>query len=175
MTDTNGYVSPTADTDGYGLVTPLSRMGGMSLFNKPEPDGYSEFGRNWLSTANLDERWRFAQHLLMASNYGLKNTDYGTTRNISDPSALKLRGGSHEVTVEVDSIPGPKDAVILPPTFSSIWHGTNHEETPCPVAIACQTCSGVPGTIVSETTERRPDGSIFTLIMIPLLWVMDGR
>jgi len=24
----------------------------------------------------------------MASNYGLKNTDYGTTRNISDPSAL---------------------------------------------------------------------------------------
>ncbi len=87
-TDTNGYVSATADTDGYGLVTPLSRMGGMSLFNRPEPDGYSEFGRNWLSTANLDERWRFAQHLLMASNYGLKNSDYGTRSNTSDPSAL---------------------------------------------------------------------------------------
>jgi len=87
-TDTNNFVSATADTDGYALATPLSRMGGMGLFNKPEPDGFSEFGRNWMSTANLDERWRFAQHLLMASNYGLKNTDYGTTRNTSDPSAL---------------------------------------------------------------------------------------
>jgi len=66
----------------------LSRMGGMSLFNKPEPDGYSEFGRNWLSTANLDERWRFAQHLLMASNYALKNSDYNTRNNTSDPSGL---------------------------------------------------------------------------------------
>jgi uncharacterized protein (DUF1800 family) len=87
-TDTNGYISVTADTDGYALANPLSRMGGMGLFNRPEPDGFSEFGRNWLSTANLDERWRFAQHLLMATGYALKNTDYGTTRNTSDPSAL---------------------------------------------------------------------------------------
>ena len=87
-TDTNNYISATADTDGYALATPLSRMGGMGLFNKPEPDGFSEFGRNWMSTANLDERWRFAQHLLMASNYGLKNTDYNTRNNTSDPSAL---------------------------------------------------------------------------------------
>jgi uncharacterized protein (DUF1800 family) len=86
--DNNGYVSATADTDGYALASPLSRMGGMGLFTRPEPDGFSEFGRNWLSTANLDERWRFAQHLLMASNYGLKNTDYGTRNNTSDPSAL---------------------------------------------------------------------------------------
>jgi hypothetical protein len=96
-TDTNNYVSATADTDGYALANPLSRMGGMGLFNRPEPDGFSEFGRNWLSTANLDERWRYAQHLLMASNYGLKNTDYGTTRNTSDPSALiraRLPGSS---------------------------------------------------------------------------------
>jgi uncharacterized protein (DUF1800 family) len=88
VTDTNNYISATADTDGYGLASPMSRMGGMSLFNKPEPDGYSEFGRNWLSTANLDERWRFAQHLLMASNYGLKNSDYGGRAGVSDPSAL---------------------------------------------------------------------------------------
>jgi hypothetical protein len=87
-TDTNSYISATADTDGYALVSPLSRMGGMNLFAKPEPDGYSEFGRIWLSTANLDERWRFVQHLLMASNYGLKNTDYNTTRNVSDPAKL---------------------------------------------------------------------------------------
>ena len=87
-TDAGGYVSATADTDGYGLASPLSRMGGMGLFNRPEPDGFSEFGRNWLSTANLDERWRYAQHLLMASNYGLKNADYGATRNTSDSSAL---------------------------------------------------------------------------------------
>jgi uncharacterized protein (DUF1800 family) len=87
-TDASGYVSTTADTDGYALASPLSRMGGMGLFNRPEPDGFSEFGRNWLSTANLDERWRFAQHLLMASSYGLKNTDYGTRNNTSDPSGL---------------------------------------------------------------------------------------
>jgi uncharacterized protein (DUF1800 family) len=86
--DTNSYISATADTDGYALVSPLSRMGGMNLFAKPEPDGYSEFGRIWLSTATLDERWRFVEHLLMASNYGLKNTDYSTTRNVSDPAKL---------------------------------------------------------------------------------------
>jgi hypothetical protein len=62
-----------------------------------EPDGYSEFGRIWLNTSNLDERWRFVQHLLMASNYALKNTDYGTIRNVSDPSKLirlKVPSGS---------------------------------------------------------------------------------
>jgi hypothetical protein len=88
VTDNNGYVSVTADTDGYALANPLNRMGGMGLFNRPEPDGFSEFGRNWLSTANLDERWRFAQHLLMSTGYALKNTDYGTRNNTSDPSAL---------------------------------------------------------------------------------------
>jgi uncharacterized protein (DUF1800 family) len=87
-TDTNNYVTVTCESDGPSLVTPLSRMGGMNLFDRAEPDGFSEFGRIWLNTANLDERWRFTQHLLMASNYGLKNTDYGTTRNASDPSRL---------------------------------------------------------------------------------------
>jgi len=86
-TDTNSYISVTADTDGYGIVTPLSRMGGMNLFSKPEPDGYSEFGRIWMSTANLDERWRFAHHFLMATAYSLKTVD-GTRNNTSDPVKL---------------------------------------------------------------------------------------
>jgi uncharacterized protein (DUF1800 family) len=86
-TDSNSYVSTTADTDGYGLITGLSRMGGMGLFNKPEPDGFSELGRIWLSTANVCERMRFAQHLLMTSGYTLKTTD-GSRSNVSEPAKL---------------------------------------------------------------------------------------
>ena len=95
-TDTNGYVAATADSDGYGLTgksgntPPLSRMGGMDLFNKTEPDGYSEFGRNWLNTANLAERMRFVQHLLMATTSSLKTSDDGSpgSANTSDPVKL---------------------------------------------------------------------------------------
>lgn len=89
-TDTNNYVSTTADTDGYAIASPLSRMGGMNLFNKAEPDGYSEFGRIWLSTANLAERMRYAQSLLMARSYGLKDDDYGAIglNNTTDPAKL---------------------------------------------------------------------------------------
>jgi uncharacterized protein (DUF1800 family) len=86
-TDTNDWVSATGDSDGSGLISPLSRMGGMNLFDKAEPDGYSEFGRIWLNTSNLDERWRFVDQLLMASNYALKTAD-GSRNNISDPSKL---------------------------------------------------------------------------------------
>jgi uncharacterized protein (DUF1800 family) len=89
-TDTNNYVSTTADTDGYAIASPLSRMGGMNLFSKAEPDGYSEFGRIWLSTANLAERMRYAQSFLMTTSYGLKDDDYGAggRNNISDPARL---------------------------------------------------------------------------------------
>ncbi len=104
-TDTNSWTSSTGDSDGYGIggtngnTYPLNRMGGMGLFNKPEPDGWSEFGRNWMNTANLCERMRFAQHLLMANNNSLKTSDYGSagSRNTSDPVALlraKLPGAS---------------------------------------------------------------------------------
>jgi uncharacterized protein (DUF1800 family) len=88
--DANNYVSTTADTDGYALASPLSRMGGMNLFNKAEPDGYSEFGRIWLSTANLAERMRYAQSLLMTTAYALKDDDYGASgrNNVSDPAKL---------------------------------------------------------------------------------------
>jgi uncharacterized protein (DUF1800 family) len=96
-TDSNGWISSTADTDGYGIsgtngnTSPLSRMGGMALYNKAEPDGYSEFGRIWLNTANLCERMRFAQSFLMpTANPTLKNSDYnaGGTRNTSNPVGL---------------------------------------------------------------------------------------
>jgi uncharacterized protein (DUF1800 family) len=104
-TDTNSWVSATCDSDGYGIsgtngnTYPLNRMGGMGLFNKPEPDGWSEFGRIWMNTANLCERMRFAQHLLMAGNNSLKTSDYGSagSRNTSDPVKLlqaKLPGAS---------------------------------------------------------------------------------
>ena len=103
--DTNGYVTATADSDGYGIsglsgnTYPLNRMGGMGLFNKAEPDGYSELGRIWLNTANLCERMRFAQHLLMPTTSTTKDDDYGSAglRNTSDPVALlrkKLPGAS---------------------------------------------------------------------------------
>jgi uncharacterized protein (DUF1800 family) len=95
-TGTNGYITSTCDSDGYGITGtngntyPLSRMGGMGLFNKPEPDGFSEFGRIWLNTANLCERMRFAQHLLMPTAAGTKDDDYGAPGrlNTSDPVAL---------------------------------------------------------------------------------------
>jgi hypothetical protein len=66
----------------------------MGLFNKPEPDGWSELGRIWLNTANLCERMRFVEHLLMPTAAGSKTTDYGNAgrNNTSDPVALlKLR------------------------------------------------------------------------------------
>jgi hypothetical protein len=65
-------------------------MGNMGLFNKPEPDGWSEFGRIWLNTANLCERMRFSQHLLMPTGAGTKDDDYGSPglKNTSDPVAL---------------------------------------------------------------------------------------
>ncbi len=100
ITDSSNYVSSTSDSDGYGIsgrnanTTPLSRMGGMMLFDKPEPDGYSEFGRIWLNTANLCERMRYAQHLLMPTTSSIKDDDYGTTgvANTSDPvKLLKLK------------------------------------------------------------------------------------
>ncbi len=96
-TDTNGYFTTTCDTDGYGVTgnnntttSPLSRMGGMGLFNKAEPDGYSEFGSLWLNTANLCERMRFVQHLLMPASSSTKDDDYTSVgiKNTSDPAKL---------------------------------------------------------------------------------------
>src|SRR5262249_42981744 len=88
-------------------------------------------------------------------------------------SAVNFRGGSPLGTVAVDSIPGPKvllTAAGLPACFT-ISVGTNQDEIPGPVAMACQTSSGVPGTSTSTWTERRPEGSFFTLMTAPWDWL----
>src|ERR1700683_5567932 len=84
-------------------------------------------------------------------------------------SAAYFRGGSQVVTTERDSMPGPKFNVTATgfPSRSSNSVGTNHDERPGPVAMACQTSSTVPGTSTSTWTERRPDASFFTLMMAP--------
>ena len=43
----------------------------------------------------------------------------------------------------------PNEAVATPPSRSSTVCGTNQDEMPGPVAMACHTCSGVPGTSTS--------------------------
>src|SRR5213079_2438583 len=85
------------------------------------------------------------------------------------PCAANIRGGSQAVTTERDSMPGPKLNVIATglPSRSSNSAGTNQDEIPGPVAMACQTSSGVPGTSTSTWTERRPEDSFFTLMMAP--------
>ncbi len=87
------------------------------------------------------------------------------------PSAFVayIRGGSQAVTSERGSIPGPKfnfNATGFP-SRSSNSAGNNQDEMPGPVAMACQTSSGVPGTSISIWTERRPFASFFTLMMAP--------
>src|ERR1700687_5105627 len=78
-------------------------------------------------------------------------------------SSANRCGGSHAVLVATESIPGPKCETTVPSSRSSV--GTNHDETPGPVAMACQTSSGVPGTSTSTSTDLRPDASFFTLMM----------
>jgi hypothetical protein len=79
----------TADTDGYDVLTTLSRLN-MRLFDRAEPDGWSELGRDWVSTSALVERMRFAQNFLIAPRDPLKAVDFGSTGkdNVSDPVAL---------------------------------------------------------------------------------------
>src|SRR5579863_3087047 len=84
-------------------------------------------------------------------------------------SATNLRGGSQAVTAELDSMPGPKFSFTATgfPSRSSNSAGTNQDEIPGPVAMACHTSSGVPGTSTSTWTEWRPEASFFTLIVAP--------
>jgi hypothetical protein len=81
--------------------------------------------------------------------------------------AANILGGSHMVTTERDSIPGPKFNVTATGVPSRISNsaGTNQDEMPGPVAMACQTSSGVPGTSTSTCTDRRPEASFFTLMI----------
>lgn len=82
--------TPTALTDG-NFAPILSRMGGMSLFNRADPDGYPESGPPWISAGTLAERLRFVQTLLTATGSrtnlnGTVNNDAGATT--VDPVAL---------------------------------------------------------------------------------------
>ena len=54
-------------------------------------------------------------------------------------SAANRCGGSQVVMVESDSMPGPKLQTMEPPSRSSTVVGTNQDEIPGPVAMACQT------------------------------------
>src|SRR5829696_6854769 len=94
-------------------------------------------------------------------------------------SAANIRGGSQAVTTARLSMPGPKFIFTATgfPSRSSNSVGRNQDEIPGPVAMACHTSSGVPGTSTSTWTERRPDASFFTLMTAPWDWTcaaMDG-
>ncbi|MGI8965325.1 MAG: DUF1800 family protein [Limisphaerales bacterium] len=89
---TNGTFSAgtfTADTDGYAIsgtsstaITPLTRMGAMSLFNRAEPNGYPESAPGWISAGTLAERVRFVQSfciLLGQAGHGGSINDAGNS------------------------------------------------------------------------------------------------
>jgi uncharacterized protein (DUF1800 family) len=162
-TDGSGYVTTTADTDGASLVAPLNRMGGMSLFNKPEPDGYSEFGQIWLNTANLDERWRFVQNLLMASNYGLKNTDYGATRNASDPSRL--------IRLRLPSSSWNDPAAVVDYFISILYPGEGAanlaEDRAAAIQFLNTNDAGQPSPFSFATQDGRVRGMVALLMCLP--------
>jgi hypothetical protein len=84
VSDTRGVF--TADTDGYALVAPLHRMGGMRLFDRDDPNGYPETGSSWISAGTLAERLRFVQSLLIAPGQSGKS-DAGE-KNTTDPVSL---------------------------------------------------------------------------------------
>jgi len=90
----------TADTDGYSLISPLSRMGSMLLFDRTAPDGYPETGPPWISAGTLAERLRFVQTFCMAAADPAKNDGISpANKNVSDPvGLLKLKLPSASLT-----------------------------------------------------------------------------
>ena len=162
-TDNNGYITTTADTDGSSLSAPLSRMGGMNLFSKAEPDGYSEFGNIWLNTANLDERWRFAQNLLMAPGYALKNTDYATTRNVSDPSKL--------IRLRVPSASWNDPAAIVDYFLGNLFPGEGTanlaQDREAAIQFLNTNDAGQPSPFVFASHDGRVRGMVALLMCLP--------
>jgi hypothetical protein len=75
----------TADTDGYALRAPMSRMGNMRIFDRDTPDGFPEVAAPWISGGTLTERLRFVQALVYPTGSG-RPTDAGTT--VTDPVKL---------------------------------------------------------------------------------------
>src|SRR5262249_29623575 len=86
-------------------------------------------------------------------------------------SATKRLGASHDGIVAGQAMTGPNLLPTCPAARPSPGGGPNHTEMPGPVAIARHTSSGVPGTSTSTCTDRRPDGSFFTLTLFPFLWL----
>jgi uncharacterized protein (DUF1800 family) len=92
---TNGTGNPgsfTSDTDGYSISGiddvpnyPLSRMGGMLLFDRQDPNGYPEDAPGWISAGTLDERVRWIQTYCMILNDPNKSDSPYTT---CDPVGL---------------------------------------------------------------------------------------
>ena len=68
-------------------------------------------------------------------------------------------GGFHSVTSPDELPAGPKSNRSAPPTRSSIVALVNQVALPGPVAMACHTCSGVPGARNSISTQRLPPSS----------------
>jgi uncharacterized protein (DUF1800 family) len=83
----------TADTDGFSFATPLSRMGGMLLFDRNDPNGYPEDASGWISGGTLAERIRFIQSFCITNgSSGHSGSQSGTGNDaslcISYPVAL---------------------------------------------------------------------------------------
>ncbi len=115
---TNGtYAANTfsADSDGYAVATPLSRMGGMLLFDRGDPDGYPESAAGWISAGTLNERIRFVQSLCIASGqFGHGSTVNDAGASFSNPVELmKTR-----IATDVDR----RDATKVASYFLSILY-----------------------------------------------------
>jgi uncharacterized protein (DUF1800 family) len=83
----NGLFS--SDTDGYSLKTPLSRMGGMALFDRGDPDGYPETAPGWISAGTLAERLRWIQAAVLPLNDSSRGDSIsGGNKSFIDPSAF---------------------------------------------------------------------------------------
>lgn len=91
----------TAFTDGFGITSSqgagqragndsaLMRMGGMSLFNREEPDGYPESGGGWVSAGASAERVRFISSLMKAvGQTGKNDANNFLNNNVTDPVRL---------------------------------------------------------------------------------------
>ena len=100
--------------------------------------------------------------------FAAQGEGWGGSPPIATEWSVEARAGG-VCLVRVVNMPGPKFIVTATglPSRSSNAAGTNQDEMPGPVAMACQTSSGVPGTSTSTWIERRPEASFFTLMMAP--------
>ena len=79
----------SATSDGTSIVgttsssssSPLIRMGVMKLFNRVEPDGFTEAGAGWISGGTLAERAHFVESFMMSASDTTKLDGMGITVN----------------------------------------------------------------------------------------------